>query len=140
MRMSSGPSARKENPRWGSSSCGEETPRSKSTPSIVATLASSRTCGSSENQARRKTNRGSRLGFRSGIAVDADESARGAQRIEHAAAVSAATESGIDVAAFGLDRQRGHGFLEQDRAMRCIGDQSEKPSSLGGSPPAGNVA
>ena len=32
MRMSSGPSARKLKPRPGSSSCGEETPRSKSTP------------------------------------------------------------------------------------------------------------
>ena len=33
MRISRGPSARKEKPRRGSSSCGEETPRSKSMPS-----------------------------------------------------------------------------------------------------------
>ena len=36
IRMSSGPPARKENPRAGSSSCGEETPRSTSAPSTSA--------------------------------------------------------------------------------------------------------
>src|SRR5262245_21180175 len=36
MRMSSGPSWRKENPRAASSSCIEETPRSKTTPSTAS--------------------------------------------------------------------------------------------------------
>ena len=36
MRMSSGPSARKLKPRSGVSSCGDETPRSRSTPSTLS--------------------------------------------------------------------------------------------------------
>ena len=59
MRMSSGPSARYEKPRAGSSICGEETPRSRSTPSTCASARPSSTSSSSENHARRNAKRGS---------------------------------------------------------------------------------
>ena len=51
----------------------------------------------------------------------------------------AAAERGVDVDAVGPDRQRGDGFFEQDGDVAAIGHQSEKPSSSGGRPPAGNV-
>ena len=53
--------------------------------------------------------------------------------------MAAAAERGVDVGAVRSDRQRGDGFVDQDGNVATIGHQSEKPSSSGGSPPAGNV-
>ena len=121
--MSSGPSARNENPRCGSSICGEEMPRSSSTPSIRATIRSS---SSTLGRRRRTTRGGSETRDRSSVrarACAAGSRSRATrrpsapERVENAAAVTAATERGVDVDAAGLDRQRGHGFFEQDRDM-----------------------
>ncbi len=73
------------------------------------------------------------------IAIERDETCREGRVPRGCAGVSAAAEGGVDVDAVGLDRQRGHGFVEQDRDMVAIGHQSEKPSSSGGRPPAGNA-
>ena len=60
MRMSSGPSRRKLKPRCASSSCGEETPRSKRSPSIFPTSArSSMTVSSCAISALTSSKRGS---------------------------------------------------------------------------------
>src|SRR5450755_1291788 len=77
--------------------------------------------------------------FRGWIAVDRDETAARTQCIENAVAVSTAAEGSIQVNPVALDRQGGHGFLEQDRYVIAMRHQSEKPSSSGGRPPAGNA-
>src|ERR1700681_1202033 len=77
--------------------------------------------------------------FGGGIAVESDEPATRSQCVENAQGVSSAPESRVEVDAVGFDCQRGHGFLEQDRDVIAIGHQSEKPSSSGGRPPAGNA-
>ena len=59
---------------------------------------------------------------------------------EDAPRVTAAPECRVDVGAARDDREPGDGFFEQDGDVRAIrGHQSEKPSSSGGSPPAGNA-
>jgi len=78
-------------------------------------------------------------GFGGGIAVDRDQAAVRAETIENGAGMAAATEGRVDVAAAWSDRQRRHGFFEQDGDMAAIGHQSEKPSSPGGNPSAGNA-
>ena len=75
-----------------------------------------------------------RLGFRIGIAVERDEPPGVAETGKHERTVTAAPEGGVDVDTVGLDRQRGHGFLEQDRDVIAMRHQSEKPSSSGGRP------
>src|SRR6266446_9385286 len=77
--------------------------------------------------------------FRGWIAVKRDEPATRSQCIENAQGVSSAPEGCVEVDAVGFDRQRGHGFLEQDRDVIAMWHQSEKPSSSGGRPPAGNA-
>src|SRR2546423_14375393 len=77
--------------------------------------------------------------FRGWIAVESDEPAMRSQCIENAHGMSSAPEGCVEVDAVGFDRQRGHGFLEQDRDVIAMWHQSEKPSSSGGRPPAGNA-
>src|ERR1700686_4464438 len=77
--------------------------------------------------------------FRGGIAVESDEPATRSQCVQNAQGVSSAPEGCVEVDAVGLDGQRGHGFLEQDREVIAMRHQSEKPSSSGGRPPAGNA-
>src|SRR5207237_10519892 len=77
--------------------------------------------------------------FRGWIAVERDEPAMRSQCIENAQGVSSAPEGCVEVDAVGFDRQRGHGFLEQDRDGIAMRHQSEKPSSSGGRPPAGDA-
>src|ERR1700730_13325544 len=77
--------------------------------------------------------------FRGWIAVEGDEPAMRPQRVENAQGVSAAPEGSVNVDTVGFDRQRGHGVLEQDRDVIAMRHQSEKPSSSGGRPPAGNA-
>ena len=101
--MSSGPSKRKEKPRAASSICGEEIPRSSSTPSTCASARAARTSGSSENHARRKTKRAS-----SRASAAAEDSACGSRSTptrrppraksgEHGARMTAATVGRVDV-------------------------------------------
>ena len=74
------------------------------------------------------------------IAIKRDEPALGTERGQDAPRVTAAPESRIDVGAARDDREPGDGFFKQDGDVRAIRDhQSEKPSSSGGSPPAGNA-
>src|ERR1700674_409715 len=77
--------------------------------------------------------------FRGWIAVESDEPAARPECFQDAQGVSAAPEGCVEVDAVGLDCQRGHGFLEQDRDVIAMRHQSEKPSSSGGRPPAGNA-
>ncbi len=83
---------------------------------------------------------GSRGGLRVGITVERDETAARPEPLEDPAAVPAAAEGSVDIGPVDLDRQRGHRFFEEDRDMAAIGHQSEKPSSSGGSPPAGKAS
>ncbi len=53
--------------------------------------------------------------------------------------MTAAAEGGVDVDAIRHDRQRRHGFVEQNGDMAAIGHQSEKPDSSGGSPSDGKA-
>ena len=73
------------------------------------------------------------------IAVDAHEVAGGAEARENGPRMAAAAERRVDVGAVRPDRQRRHGFFEQDGDMDIVGHQREKPSSSGGRPPAGNA-
>ena len=82
----------------------------------------------------------SRDGFGLGIAVERDQHARRTERGEDAPAVPATAEGAVDVDAVAPDRQRGHGFIEQDRDMAAIHFQREKPSSSGGRPPGNAIA
>ena len=102
MRMSSGPSCRKENPRSASSSCIEETPRSKTTPSTASWPRSARhrlqigelVLHQNEPAAGRLHQVGAARD-RALVAVDADDVASG--RGEDCAAVAAGAEGGVDV-------------------------------------------
>src|SRR6185295_8017898 len=57
---------------------------------------------------------------------------------ENSSAVPAPAERRVDIGTAGFDRQRGHGFFEQDGDMAAISHQRENPSSSGGNP-AGNT-
>jgi hypothetical protein len=59
-------------------------------------------------------------GNRLRIAVQRDQPARGAEALQDCAAVPAAAEGAVGVCAVAFDRQRGHGFFEQDRDMAAI--------------------
>ncbi len=134
--MSSGPSARSENPRSGSSICGDEMPRSSSTPSTRAMPQASsaerelRKPGAAKSEARVGPRAGGGLG--GGIAIEWQRGARrgpSAERMRRA--VPAAAEGGVDVRAVGLDSQRGHGFLEQDRNVVAIAASEREAVELG---------
>ncbi len=73
------------------------------------------------------------------IAIERDDATGIADAGQHGARVAAAAEGGVDVDAARLDRQRRHGFIEQDGDMAAIGHQSVKPSSSGGRPPSGKA-
>ena len=74
-----------------------------------------------------------------GIAIERDEASAAVKQREDAARVPAAAEGGVDVRAAFPDRQRRNGLFEKDGDVVAIGHQSEKPSSSGGSAPAGNA-
>ena len=137
--------AKREAARWHRRSAARRFRDRTSTPSTCASASAARTSGSSENHARRKTKRGSRRRARRRRRRRQDRGRRrrggpsAPRRCEDRARMPAAAERRVDVDAGRLDRQRRHGFFEQDGDMGAIGHQREKPASSGGSPSAGNA-
>ena len=81
MRMSSGPSPVKLKPRRGSSTCGDEMPRSSSSPSICVSPCASSTSSSDEKRACTISNRASPLScFHARAAATASGSLSNANR------------------------------------------------------------
>ena len=102
MRMSSGPSARKEKPRSGSSNWNEETPRSSTTPLVPSSPLAAKQAVQLREFAMHQ---GEAAGIqrhqlfaardRIGIAVDAEHAAIAG--FEDGARITAAAESAVDV-------------------------------------------
>ena len=143
--MSSGPSARSEKPRAGSSICGDEMPRSRSAPSIARDAERLRApAGSSENHARRNAKRGSSIARAAAPAPGSRSSATrrpdGPSASEDAPRVAAAAERRVDVDAVRDGPPARRRLLRAGRERgRHRRHQREKPSSSGGRPPGGNV-
>ena len=124
MRMSSGPSPRKEKPRSASSSCMEETPRSSATPSAASTpLAAqerrpSRRSGLRPGSAGRRSCRQAarRSAMAPGIAVEPDHAAVGG--FQNGAAVAAGPEGAVDIDAAVAGRQQLQHLGQQHGAVR----------------------
>ncbi len=94
--MSSGPSRMKEKPRSASSSCIDETPRSRATPSRRALADSPPACWRSGAVTRRKRPVAAREPAKAGggrIAVEGDHVRAG---VEEGAAVAAGAEGAVD--------------------------------------------
>ncbi len=70
--------------------------------------------GAAENETGVLRNEHLRGGFGGGIAIDSDQPAIPAEQRENGAGMTAAAEGGIGIAAGRFDRQRRHGFCEQD--------------------------
>ena len=102
MRMSSGPSLPKLKPRSATSSCGDDTPRSNSTPSRPAAVASQCAevgeAAAADRHARVRAELAFGHGDRLGILVHQQQPASGAQLFQHAARMAAAPERAIQVA------------------------------------------
>ena len=121
--MSSGPSERNENPRSASSSWGELTPRSSSTPeSDVAPGWDSRTEDKAENGDRIRVirspneNQSRPGGFESQrVAVEADDPQRRI-RLEQGLGMPAAPDGGVD------DGSGWHGGEERDHFVAQYGN------------------
>ncbi len=108
IRMSSGAVSRKEKPRLASSSCIDETPKSKSTPSTSSTPHSSRTRRSSEKFACTKVNDGCAIArARSTACGSASIAMRRPRRqtVQNRTSVSTRTKRRIDVDPIRPDRQ-----------------------------------
>ena len=135
--MSSGPSRRKEKPRAASSSCGEDTPRSKSMPSAQPLAEHARRAA--EKALRTKLKRGSAIACAaraaSGIPVERNQTALRAEPLEDRPAVAAAAEGAIHVQAVRPDRERFERFGRGAPARASAAAHREKSSM-----PAGGAA
>ena len=128
------------NPRAGSSSCGDETPRSSSTPSTCAYAEAREDVGQLGKPAAAKREAG--IGDRRAAAASAagsrsiatSASAR-AEDVEHRARMAAAAERRVDVNAVVAQREPGERFGEQNGNVPAIeallhrAAQRLKPSS-----------
>ena len=114
MRMSSGPSKRKEKPRSASSICIDDTPMSSTTPSTAATCSSrceNDACTSLSFPADDASSCAAG-GDRIGIAVDRDDC--GAAR-QDCSGVAARAEGGVDDRLSLGGRKRGKDFGKENR-------------------------
>jgi hypothetical protein len=119
MRMSSGPSFMKLKPRSGSSSCGEDTPRSSRMPLTLPARPRSdlrtqlgKAALHNDKAAvfgRQRLPGGNRLW----IFVESDEPTVRPELLQDKPAVSAAPERAIQIAAIGAYRESLDGFFEQ---------------------------
>lgn len=118
--MSSGPSARKLKPRAGSSTCGEDTPRSSNTPD---TFDAARRKRAAHRGKAVMHDREARIGHRlrrldrSRILVERDQPPGRPEPREHRAAVTAAPERAVDVDAVRTRHERFDRFVQQHRPM-----------------------
>ena len=125
MRMSRGASNLSEKPRPASSSCIDDTPMSKTTPSAASTprrfadrveLAEARFREPKPAAGRSRQRRAGANGRR--VAVDGDDR-RAA--IEERARIAAGAERGVDIDAAGAGLERGHRLLKQDGNVAELG-------------------
>jgi hypothetical protein len=137
IRMSSGPAARNENPRAGSSSWKEDMPRSSAIPSTDASpseASPSRICpnGASTTASRpgllrRRHRPRPRRGV--GVAVERDDPAAG--RRQQQPGVAAAAEGGVDVDAAVPGLEGGHGGVGEHGHVRHVPASSGRIRLLG---------
>ena len=142
--MSSGPSLRNEKPRDASSICGELMPRSSSAPSTCAMSSASRTgvdfgepCPAERetrivDRCAQRPRRPGRGRWRPGARVHP------VARAAHARGRRGRTFRRRTRRSAGARPARDR-FFEENGNVAAIGHQSEKPSSSGGSPSAGNA-
>ena len=119
MRMSSGPSSRKEKPRAGSSNWKDETPRSSTTPSLRVPASSASMCENSPCTKREPAAemRHQLLAARDGIgiAVDAQHAAIGG--FQNGAGIAAAAEGAVDIMRAVLGREHRQHFVQHHGKM-----------------------
>ena len=119
--MSSGPSLPKLKPRSATSSCGEDTPRSNSTPSSPPAVASQ--CGEVGEAAAadRDARVAAELAFghrdRLGILVHQQQPASGAEPLQHAARMTATPERAIQIGSIRLHPQPVHDLRKHHRKV-----------------------
>ena len=116
MRMSSGPSSRKEKPRAGLSNWNDETPRSSTTPSLsLGELVHAGEFAFDQSEAAAEM-LDQRLAARDGvgIAVDAQHAAIGG--FQNGAGIAAAAEGAVDIVRAVARRQRRQHFRSASRA------------------------
>ena len=130
IRMSSGPSSRNEKPRSDQSSCGELTPRSRSTPARGPNPGLERTDSSVENGAAMSVTRSPKADSRSRAASRAAGSRSSPTmtqvgvRLEQRRGVTAPADGRVD------DHPGGHGCEQRDHFVAQHGNVFERMGHL----------
>jgi hypothetical protein len=144
MRMSSGPSFMKLKPRSGSSSCGEDTPRSSKTPATLPAMPTLGDFGAHLGKAALHNDKAAvfgrqRLpgGNRLWIFIKPEQFAPRAELLEYQPAMSAATEGAIQIASIRAYGESLYGFVKQygDVVKAAINSHRIKSRSSSGMAP-----